>query len=305
MTTHTSGPLSRRRFLTRSLLVGLGLAATPALGALAACSPGTPQPDAALLELLGSLRALAGTGTDGGTGMFSTQSQRLADEAVRQCGTDPESTCTASVDDAPVPSPAPQVADVRRQITLLLPDAVDRDQASLLSGVFAALSTVDDRTAGSPAIDWAVAGTRLGDDGSSRRKKAAGALADATARIHEAVWLTGRVLPTAGTAVTAVNTVGDRLRRIRDVAVAVTEVSAAPGYTFPSGSSAPTDATGSATLLLSAVHGVTVEMRRAVSAVAAEDRVTVNMWCAVSARCEAALEDALGRDPLSVAVRGE
>jgi hypothetical protein len=29
------------------------------------------------------------------------------------------------------------------------------------------------------------------------------------------------------------------------------------------------------------------------------------MWCAVSARCEAALEDALGEDPLAVAVRGE
>lgn len=295
---------SRRSFLLRSLFAGFGVAAVPALGALTACSP-TPTPDEPMLGLLGNLRSRARSGAAEATGLIVGQADRVSAEVVRQCGTSPEDTCTTSVDVVEIPAEAPTVADIRGQMAALLPQAADDDQASLLTGLFAGLSTVDDATAGAPAIDWAVADTPLGADGSSRRSHASRALADATARIHEAVWLTGRLLPVAGAASKTVTTVADRLRRIRDAAFEATGVPAAAGYTFPVNAPAPTDPSGVLTALLTAVHAVTVELRRAVPGLDAEDRATVAMWCAVAARCEAAIEDRQGVDPLSVIVRGE
>ncbi|AGP30970.1 hypothetical protein [Corynebacterium terpenotabidum] len=302
----TSRPgLTRRSFLTRTLVLGLGLATLPAAGALTACSSEDPEPDARLLELVGTLRALETSPVDAGSGIFAAQADLVSGEIVRQCGTENPESCTATLDTVVVPADTPTVATARDQMTAVLPDAADSDQAALLAGLFAALATVADTDAGAPAIDWTVVETPLGSEDSTRRKTAASALEEATSRIHEAVWLTGRVLPTAGTPATAVTTVAGRLRQLRDVSMAVTDVPAAVGYTFPDGTAAPTDAASSATVLLTAVHAVTVELRRAVGSVDAEDRATVAMWCAVSARCEAALEDQLGINPLSVAVRGE
>lgn len=290
--------LSRRSFLTRSLLVGLGVAALPAAGTLTACSSEPPAPDDRLLGALGGLRALDRDGADGGAGLFAGQADRLSAEIVRQCGTDADDTCTTAPDTVPVPSPAPSVADLRGELATVLPDAADSGQASLLTGMLAALATVDDTTAGGAAVDWTVVDRGLSGDVPDE-------LGDATSRIHEAVWLTGRVLPLAGASADAVTTVAGRLRRIRDAAVAATDVPAAAGYTFPGGTGAPTDATAAVGVLLTAVHAVTVDLRRAAAKASGDDRVTVAMWCAVSARCEAALEDRAGTDPLSVPVRGE
>ncbi|WP_312899011.1 hypothetical protein [Corynebacterium variabile] len=286
--------LSRRRFLTRTLLVGLGVTALPAAGALTACSPDQPEPDERMLEILGALRALDGSPAAPGS-FFSTQADRVSAEVVRQCGTDPSDSCTASVGNVPTPAEKPSVASVRGMMTALLPEAADKDQAALLAGLFAAQATVADKDAGTPAVDWAVVDGPL--SGSTPTE-----LEDATSRIHEAIWLTGRILPTAGSSTSAVDTVGTRLRRVRDALVTATGIPASAGYTFPSGAPSGADAVS---VLHDAVHGVTVDLRRSVRTVSSEDRVTVAMWCAVSARCEAALEDALGEDPFAVAVRGE
>lgn len=290
--------LSRRSFLTRSLLVGLGAAALPAAGTLTACSSELPEPDARLLEVLGDLRALEQDAVDGGAGLFAGQADRLATEVIRQCGTSPTDTCATSVDTVTVPDPAPAVAEVRGRITAVLPDAADTGQASLLTGMLAGLATLDDATAGAPAVDWSVVDRELTGD-------IPGELDDATARVHEAVWLTGRLLPVAGASATVVTTVATRLRRVRDAAVAATDVPAAAGYTFPGSTGAPKDTTTALGVLSAAVHAATVDLRRAAAKAAGDDRGTVAMWCAVAARCEAALEDALGTDPLAVAVRGE
>lgn len=293
--------LSRRRFLTRSLLAGLGVASLPALTSLAACSPTPPEPDTRLTDLLGQLRALDRDGVDGGAGMFAGQAKRISAEIIRQCGTEPDAACTTSVDTVGPSATTPLVRDVRTTVTGILTDAADSGQASLLTGVYAALATVDDATAGAPAIDTAVVDRELTGD-------IPGELGESTSRIHEAVWLTGRVLPTAGTSTSTVTTVADRLRLIRDAAVDATGVAAAAGYTFPDGSAAGTgtaDSQGAVSVLLEAVHAVTVDLRRAASRADGEDRVTVASWCAVAARCEAALEDRTGTDPLSVPVRGE
>lgn len=309
--------LSRRGFLTRSILVGLGVAAVPAANVLAACSPKELQPDPLMLELFGTLKALERSPIAEGTSLFTIQSAAVASDVQRQCGVSPTTNgdsddvsassaqCIASLDTVAIPTDTPTVAIARAQMLGLLPHAADGGQASLLAGLHSALCTVEDNDAGASAIDWAIVDTPLGDDGSNRRKKASTALAGATARIHEAVWLTGRIQPFAGPTTTTVTTVAERLRRIRDVAVAVTAVPAAASYTFPINTPAPIDPTGSAVFLLSAVHAATVDLRRAVKDVARDDRVTVAMWCAVSARCEAAIEDALNRNPLSVAIRGE
>ncbi len=275
------------------------MAVLPAVGALTACSPDQPEPDDRMLEILGALRALGAASAAGSSAapgsFFTAQADRVAGEVVRQCGTDPSDSCTASVDTVEIPTGAPTVAAVRDLVTGLLPGAADRDQASLLAGLFAALATVDDRAAGGAAVDWAVVDAPLSG-------RAPDELADATARIHEAVWLTGRILPTVGSSASVVGTVGTRLRRVRDGALSATGIPSAAGYTFPTGAPAGDDALQ---LLLDAVHAVTVDLRRAVRAVDRDDRETVTMWCAVAARCEAALEDALGEDPLTVAVRGE
>lgn len=270
-----------------------------------------------MLELFGTLKALEYSPVAEGTSLFTQQSTAIASEVRRQCGAAPADNgsddnisasttrCIASLDTVEIPTDAPSVAVARNQMLELLPLAADNGQASLLTGLLAALCTVDDEEAGASAIDWSVVEAPLGKEGSGRRKKASAALSDATARIHEAVWLTGRIQPFAGPTISAVTTVAERLRGIRDVAVAVTAVPAAASYTFPIETPAPYDPTGSATFLLTAVHAVTVDLRRAVQGVARDDRATVAMWCAVSARCEAAIEDALDRNPLSVAIRGE
>lgn len=270
------------------------MTALPAAGALTACSPDQPEPDERMLEILGALRGLDGSEAAPAT-FFSEQADRVSAEVIRQCGTEPSDSCTASVENVEVPAEMPSVATVRDMMTALLPEAADKDQASLLAGIFAAQATVSDKDAGAPAVDWAVVDGPMSGSVPSE-------LEDATSRIHEAIWLTGRILATAGSSTSAVTTVGTRLRRVRDALVTATGVASSAGYTFPSGAPSGSDAVS---VLLDAVHGATVDLRRAVRAVSSEDRVTVAMWCAVSARCEAALEDALGEDPLAVAVRGE
>jgi hypothetical protein len=275
-------------------LVGLGVTALPAAGALTACSPDQPEPDERMLEILGALQALGGSSV-APSSFFRTQAERVSAEVIRQCGTEPSDSCTASVDNVEAPAEMPSVASVRDMMTALLPEAADKDQASLLTGLFAAQATVADKDAGAPAVDWAVVDGPLSGSAPSE-------LEDATSRIHEAIWLSGRILPSAGSSTSAVTTVGTRLRRVRDALVTATGVASSAGYTFPSGAPSGSDAVA---MLLDAVHGVTVDLRRTVRTADSGDRLTVAMWCAVSARCEAALEDALGEDPLAVAVRGE
>ena len=95
--------------------------------------------------------------------------------------------------------------------------------------------------------------------------------------------------------------VGTRMRKLRDAIEPVAGVTAESGYTTDVDI---TDRTAGTQGLLDAVHGVTVELRRAVDSVAAEDRAVTAMWCA-GRPLEAALEDLLGEDPSAVSIRGE
>ncbi|WP_420099860.1 hypothetical protein [Corynebacterium sp.] len=305
----------RRPSGRRLLAVGAALCVTA--GTLTACSTEPPRPDESLESLVHQLDALDGTPAADGTAIFADQARAVSAEIVRQCGTDrdgnPPQDCGA-----PAPgelTEAPSVDEVRTQMRDLI-DGADtggdaapdedgqRDRAVLLTGLHAALATLDDRSAGGSAIDQDLIDAGYGGDPAVSAQTAE-ALAPVTDLVDQAVFLSGVVLPVAGADGATVTTVGDRMRTVRDAVAPASGVAAEAGYRMPEGVSAPTDAASAATVLLEAVHAVTVSLRRAVDDVSADDRTLTAVLCAVAARSEAALEDAVGDDPLDVSIRGE
>lgn len=334
-----SSPSSSRPL--RRLLSAVAVTALAATGgALTACSPEPPEPDEAMVSLAGQLNSLDGSDVAGGTALFADQAAAVNEEILRQCGTDRDGNGSPACEDAvagdggsDAESDAdsdgggtPTVAEIRDGMMDMIryaggkgdgqyataPDADGaRDRAVLLTGLHAALATVEDSDAGGPAIDrdlledgFPGSGGTDGDD-SSVSSETAEALAPATELVDEAVYLAGVVLPVAGTNRDTVMTVSERLREIRDAVASVSGVAADPGYTLPDGQDSPTDAPSAVATLLPAVHAVTVALRGAVDDVDASDRPVVAMWCAVAARSEAALEDAAGTDPLETSIRGQ
>jgi hypothetical protein len=285
----------------RSAAALLTLAVAPVAVGLTACSPATPEPDAGLRQLSADLRALDASGAVNGSGIFADQAKLVDAEVLRACGTkdgEPPADCATPLR---APAEAPDVDDVRADMVTLIGDG-SADRAVLLTGLHAALVTVEDTDAGGPAVDDDVLDAGFGGAGD---KADVGALSRATDLVDQAVYLTGVVLPVAGDSADTVATVGTRLRSLRDAVGGASGVTAAAGYTFSDGQSAPTDTDSGLNTLLQAVHDVTVELRRAVGSVDEGDRATTAMWAAVSARCEAALEDQLGDSPLEVTVRGQ
>lgn len=310
--------MSRTRTAS-ALLLSL---ATLTTGALTACSTEPPERDAMLDKLQ---RQLTDVNTrlvvegDAQTPVFEEQAGLVEDEILRLCGTEdgevPE-TCTTHTDVGVEDDPT--IADIRSAMMALIggedvtiddqeytatdypgaPGEDDaRDRAVLLTGLHAALATFSTRESGGEAIDQ-----ELLDEGFSDSEETAEALSDAAELIHQAVYLSGAVLPASGENRGTVVVVGTRMRSLRDAIEPVAGVTAEPGYTTDVDI---TDRTAGTQGLLDAVHGVTVELRRAVDSVAAEDRAVTAMWCALAARSEAALEDLLGEDPSAVSIRGE
>ena len=273
----------------RSAALLLTLAVVPGAAGMVACSPGDPVPDAGLQGI--------SAGALDGNGIFAAQADLVDAEVLRECGTrDGESPADCATP-AEAPADTPDVDKVRTEMMDLIGTG-GNDRAVLLTGLHAALATVEDADAGGPAIDSDITDAGF-TDGSSD------ALGKATELVDQAVYLTGVILPVAGDSAGTVSAVGGRLRGIRDAVAEASGVSAAPGYTFAEGATAPGDRNGAVTALLQAVHDVTVELRRAVGSLDGADRETAAMWAAVSARCEVALEDQLGTDPLTVTVRGQ
>lgn len=317
-TVHVSSPapasaMPRRRPVVRRVLAA-SAALTVATVSLTACSTEPPRPDENLESLVQQLDALDGTPVAGGTGIFADQSEAISGEIVRQCGTDrdgqPPENCGARTLEALADTPA--VEGVRSRMLQLIDgddaasdtapdDDGERDRAVLLTGLHAALATVDDSSAGGPAIDQEMIDAGFDTDS----QDTAAGLAATTELVNQAVYLSGVVLPVAGTNRDTVTTVSTRMRTIRDTVTPASGVAADAGYSTPDGFTPPTDAATAASVLLESVHAVTVSLRRAVDEVSDNDRALVAMLCAVSARSEAALEDALGEDPLAVSVRGE
>lgn len=310
--------MSRTRTAS-ALLLSL---ATLTTGALTACSTEPPERDAMLDNLQ---RQLTDVNTrlvvegDAQTPVFEEQAGLVEDEILRLCGTEdgeaPE-TCTTHTDVGVEDDPT--IADIRSAMMALIggedvtiddqeytatdypgaPGEDDaRDRAVLLTGLHAALATFSTRESGGEAIDQ-----ELLDEGFSDSEETAEALSDAAELIHQAVYLSGAVLPASGENRGTVVVVGTRMRSLRDAIEPVAGVTAESGYTTDVDI---TDRTAGTQGLLDAVHGVTVELRRAVDSVAAEDRAVTAMWCALAARSEAALEDLLGEDPSAVSIRGE
>lgn len=293
----------------RAMGIAAVLTLTSTAGALTACSTEPPEPDSALVDVDRELVALNETDSAGGSPIFTEQAEAVDKEVLRLCGTDnegePPEECTTHTDVGFEGEPS--VSGVRESMMTLIGADGDadyegapgddgvRDRAGLLTGLHAALATIDER-GGSPAIDQ-----ELLDGGFSDSGDTAQALEPVAELVHQAVYLSGVVLPEAGGDRGTVVTVGTRMRSIRDAVEPVSGVAAAPGYS----DTGSTDDSSAAGTLLPAVHAVTVELRRAVDSVAAEDRAVTAMWAAVSARSEAALEDALGEDPLAVSIRGE
>ncbi len=322
-TVHVSSPTSasatamqRRRPAARRVLA-VGAALSVAAASVTACSTEPPRPDENLESLVQQLDALDGTPVAGGTAIFADQSEAISGEIVRQCGTDrdgqPPENCGAQTLEALADAPA--VEDVRSRMLRLIDgedadsdtapdDDGERDRAVLLTGLHAALATVDDSSAGGPAIDQDMIDAGF-DGGTDVSEDTASALAPATELVNQAVYLSGVVLPVAGANRDTVTTVSTRMRTIRDTVTPASGVAAEAGYSTPDDFTAPTDASSAASVLLDAVHAVTVSLRDAVDEVSDDDRALAAMLCAVSARSEAALEDALGEDPLAVSIRGE
>lgn len=281
----------------RSAALLLTLAVVPGAAGMVACSPDDPTPDAGLQGISADLRALSSDGALDGNGIFAAQADLVDAEVLRECGTRDGESPAGCATPAQAPADVPDIDKVRTEMMNLIGTG-GGDRAVLLTGLHAALATVEDADAGGPAIDSDITDAGF-TDGSSD------ALGRATELVDQAVYLTGVVLPVAGDSSGTVSAVGSRLRGIRDAVAQASGVDAAPGYTFADGAAAPTDRNGAVTALLQAVHDVTVELRRAVGSLDGADRETAAMWAAVSARCEAALEDQLGTDPLTVTVRGQ
>ncbi|MCJ7859510.1 hypothetical protein [Corynebacterium kalidii] len=317
VSTAATTPAPARRPLRRRV-VAVGAALAVASGALSACSSEPPRPDESLESLvqqLDALDALDGSPVDGGTELFSDQAEAVGGEIVRQCGTDrdgaPPPDCGVRTLEAL--ADAPSVDEVRSQMLKLIAgvdadnatapgDDAERDRAVLLTGLHAALATLDDQASGGPAIDDGLIDAGFGDEVS---EATATALEPVTDLVNQAVYLSGVVLPEAGPDRSLVTTVGTRMRTVRDTVTPASGVAAEAGYRFAEGATVPTDASSAASALLESVHAVTVSLRRAVGEVSESDRALTAMLCAVAARSEAALEDALGEDPFAVSVRGE
>lgn len=301
----------------------VAVAATLAIGAtggaLTACSSEPPRPDQGLESLVAQLGELEGTDAAGGTAIFTEQVDALNDEIVRLCGTDrdgqPPEGCEPTGGST---GEATDVNDVRELMLRLIEredadsdtapdDDAERGRAVLLTGLFAALATLDDSTAGGSAIDQELLDLGfggIGEDGEVSEQTAQ-TLAPATELVNQAVYLSGVVLPVAGSNRSTVTTVASRMRTVRDELTGASGVAADVGYSTPDDFTPPTDSSSAAGTLLEAVHAVTVALRDAVDEVDDADRALVATLCAMSARAEAALEDALGQDPLDVSVRGE
>jgi hypothetical protein len=307
-------PTPARRPLRRRA-VAVAAAFAVASGALTACSTEPPRPDESLESLVQQLDALDGSPAAGGTDIFSDQATAVSEEIVRQCGTDrdgqPPEGCGVRTLESLADTPA--VDDVRSLMLQLIagedagtgtaPDGdAERDRAVLLTGLHAALATLDEQASGGPAVDDEMIESGFGDEVA---ESTATALAPVTELVDQAVYLSGVVLPVSGSNRSLVTTVGSRMRTIRDTVTPASGVAPEAGYGTPDGFTAPTDAASAASTLLEAVHAVTVSLRRAVGEVDEDDRALVAMLCAVSARSEAALEDSLGDDPSSVSVRGQ
>lgn len=314
VSTAATTPAPARQPLRRRL-VAVGAALAVASGALSACSSEPPRPDESLESLVQQLDALDGSPVNGGTDLFSDQAEAVGGEIVRQCGTDrdgaPPPDCGVRTLEAL--AEAPSVDEVRSQMLQLIAgedadnatapgDDAERDRAVLLTGLHAALATLDDQTSGGPAIDDGMIDAGFGDEVS---EATATALEPVTDLVNQAVYLSGVVLPEAGADRSLVTTVGTRMRTVRDTVAPASGVAAEAGYRFAEGATVPTDASSAASALLESVHAVTVSLRRAVGKVSEDDRALTAMLCAVAARSEAALEDALGEDPFAVSVRGE
>ncbi|MGP9723355.1 hypothetical protein ACT3SZ_04980 [Corynebacterium sp. AOP40-9SA-29] len=324
----TPSPAPFRRRLGRPIVaVAATLAIGATGGALTACSSEPPRPDQGLESLVAQLGALEGTDAAGGTAIFTEQVDALNEEIVRLCGTDrdgvaPEgceptggTTEAAESEDAADVADAADVNAIREAMLALIEredadsdtapdDDAERGRAVLLTGLFAALATLDDSTAGGSAIDQELLDLGFGGSGEVSEQTAQ-ALAPATELVNQAVYLSGVVLPVAGTNNSTVTTVASRMRTVRDELTDASGLAAEVGYSTPEDFTQPTDSSSAAATLLDAVHAVTVALRDAVDEVADSDRALVATLCAMSARSEAALEDALGEDPLDVSVRGE
>lgn len=311
------GATGRRTVLAVALSVAT-------VGALSACVVDEPEPDADLQALVQQLESMDGSTVAGGTAMFTEQADALAEEIVRQCGTDregnPPENCGVSDhgENGEESDGSVTVTEVRTSMLDLIDDwdggdrELERDRAVLLTGLYAALATIEDSDAGGPAIGqdlldegFPSASVQDGDSDDAVADSTAEALAPVTGLVNQAVYLSGMVLPVSGDNRGTVTMVGDRMRLVRDMATAASGVPAEVGYSTPEGFTEPTDAASAAEALLAAVHAVTVGLRTAVNEVDEADRSTVAMLAAVSARSEAALEDAVGTDPLATSIRGE
>lgn len=335
-TVHASDPTpSPARRPGRLVRPVVAVAATLAIGAtggaLTACSSEPPRPDQGLESLVSQLSALEGTDAAGGTAIFTEQVDALNEEIVRLCGTDhdgqPPDGCEPTGGRAGEASgeadsvDATDVNEVRELMLRLieredtdsdtaLDDDAERGRAVLLTGLFAALATLDDSTAGGSAIDQELLDLGFGGIGEVGEvgevsEQTAQALAPATELVNQAVYLSGVVLPVAETNRSTITTVANRMRTVRDELTDASGVAADVGYSTPDDFTPPTDSSSAAATLLEAIHAVTVALRDAVDEVDDADRALVATLCAMSARSEAALEDALGLDPLDVSVRGE
>lgn len=313
--------------------IALAAAVSVTTGALSACTAEEPEPDAALVDIVHQLDALDGTDVAGGTALFADQAEALDAEILRLCGTDrdgeiPESCTTGRGESTGSGSDdtdeTPSVSEVRDSMMVLIgtdgtegsegpgdyPGAASgddaRDRAVLLSGLYAALATLEDSDAGGSAIDQDVldGGFPSASEGSVDEATAE-ALTPVTELVNQAIYLSGAVLPVSGENRGTVTVVSERMRTLRDAVTSASGVPGEVGYAMPEDFSAPSGATSAVETLLPAVHAVTVSLRAAVDEVDEADRAVVAMWTAVSARSEAALEDALGTDPLATSIRGE
>lgn len=303
-------------------------ACTPDGASITQAFSSDPRPDDQLVNLYWALKDAAGAASAQSKSLaapaktYLQQADLLGKEISRQCGRDDDGNapreCTSATSTPPNKAEKDQaVSDTQLReralqlITTTAGSGNGRDQesnrtvAALTTGIYAALAATGDSAELEKVqrLDTQTVANGLGS--------AMDALRSAIDMTYGAIYASGVAMAAdGGQNRETLRAVADRLRDFREAALGLVEKTGTDkpvphaSYRLPQGSFQ--DSAAALAGQLKATRPLTQQLRFLVTQTdQAEAREFIARWCGLIGRLEAALERALGKNPLAQAARGE
>ena len=294
-------PLSRRRFLGTSALLGAGLTLSACETGLASFSK-EPEPNEQLVRLAAAIK---NSQRDPKWSKFlGKQYDLVQQEALRQCGVDKDGNTPQQCKEKFLNADNAQ-ADQGISLKEAYERALDGDQKGLVAGLYAAYVAANQKMSQTNAHPPRVS------------KEIADGFSDAAAEFGTVLTLTYGAIFATGVALAkdatpdgsaSIQKIANELRTLRDHCIDVLEELGAevpapePGYTQGKAD----NMTAAAEYLYPTVLPISVQLRR-ISARATNPQAVefATGWLKATACDEAALERLQGKDPRKITLRGE